>query len=94
MLMSCLIDTMKNSVTNTDAVIEKYGLTPDSFIDYLALVGDKSDNIPGMPKCGDKTARAVLDAFKTLKGLKPILMTSARSALPVLKLLPNALLSI
>lgn len=64
-----LIDTMKNAVTDTQAVIEKYGLSPASFIDYLALVGDKSDNIPGMPKCGDKTARAVLDAFKTIEGI-------------------------
>ncbi|WP_371187365.1 DNA polymerase I [Thalassotalea maritima] len=51
-----LINTMTNTVTNVDAVIEKFGVRPDQIIDYLALMGDKVDNIPGVEKCGPKTA--------------------------------------
>ncbi|MCF6262124.1 MAG: DNA polymerase I [Xanthomonadales bacterium] len=51
-----LVDTMKNARLTPDAVLEKFGVRPDQIIDYLALVGDTSDNIPGVPKVGAKTA--------------------------------------
>lgn len=49
--------------------IEEYGFPPTSFPDYLALVGDKVDNIPGVRGIGDKTARALLKEYKTLEGI-------------------------
>ncbi len=51
-----LINTMTNVVMDRDGVIAKFGVKPEQIIDYLALVGDSSDNIPGVPKCGPKTA--------------------------------------
>jgi len=51
-----LVNTMNNTVLDRDGVIEKYGVPPSSIIDYLALMGDSSDNIPGVPKVGPKTA--------------------------------------
>ena len=51
-----LINTMTNTVMNEQGVEEKFGVRPDQIIDYLALVGDSVDNIPGVPKCGPKTA--------------------------------------
>jgi len=51
-----LINTMTNVVSDPDGVVEKFGVRPDQIIDYLALVGDKVDNVPGVPKCGPKTA--------------------------------------
>ncbi len=51
-----LINTMNNKRMNTDGVLEKFGVRPDQIIDYLALMGDSSDNIPGIPKVGPKTA--------------------------------------
>ncbi|MCP3866577.1 MAG: DNA polymerase I [Gammaproteobacteria bacterium] len=61
-----LIDTMKNALMNRDAVMEKFGVTPAQIIDYLALVGDVSDNIPGVPKCGPKTASKWLGQYGSL----------------------------
>ena len=51
-----LINTMTNTEMNIEGVEEKFGVRPDQIIDYLALVGDSVDNIPGVPKCGPKTA--------------------------------------
>ncbi len=51
-----LIDTMSDKRYDAPAVVEKFGVPPDRIVDYLALVGDKSDNIPGVPKVGPKTA--------------------------------------
>ena len=48
---------------------EKFGVRADQIIDYLALVGDTSDNIPGVPKCGPKTAVKWLQAFESLSGV-------------------------
>jgi len=55
-----LLDTMKGKLTDVDAVIEKYGFEPQYMIDYLALMGDAVDNIPGMPGVGDKSAKALI----------------------------------
>lgn len=64
-----LIDTMKNKVTDEAMVQERFGVTPDQIIDYLALMGDASDNIPGVPKVGPKTASKWLNEFQTIKGV-------------------------
>ncbi|MGI9323419.1 MAG: 5'-3' exonuclease H3TH domain-containing protein, partial [Pseudomonadales bacterium] len=61
-----LIDTMKDAVLDEAGVMKKFGVRPDQIIDYLALVGDTSDNIPGVPKCGAKTAVKWLDEHQTL----------------------------
>ncbi len=58
-----LINTMNNTFLTPDSVVEKFGVRPDQIIDYLALVGDSSDNIPGIPKCGPKTAVKWLTSF-------------------------------
>lgn len=64
-----LINTMSNTVMDETGVMDKFGVRPDQIIDYLALVGDTSDNIPGVPKCGPKTAVKWLAAFETLQGV-------------------------
>ncbi len=51
-----LINTMSNTLFDRDGVIEKYGVPPERIVDYLALIGDTSDNVPGIPKVGPKTA--------------------------------------
>ena len=58
-----LINTMTNTFSTPEYVVEKFGVRPDQIIDYLALMGDSSDNIPGVPKCGPKTAVKWLTAF-------------------------------
>ncbi|QQR52952.1 DNA polymerase I [bacterium] len=50
-------------------MIDKYGLTPTQFIDYKAIVGDSSDNIPGVKGIGDKGAQKLLADYKTLEGV-------------------------
>src|SRR6185437_12833712 len=62
-------DTMTNKVYGPDEVIEKFGVRPDQIRDYLALVGDSSDNIPGVPSVGPKTASDLLKQFDTLEGV-------------------------
>ncbi|MCE3269569.1 MAG: polymerase, partial [Burkholderiales bacterium] len=51
-----LINTMNNEILDIPGVINKFGVKPEQIIDYLSLVGDKVDNIPGVDKCGPKTA--------------------------------------
>lgn len=66
-----LINTMdkNNPITDYDRVIEKFGVKPDQIIDFLALVGDKVDNIPGVNKCGPKTAVKWLSEYGSMQGV-------------------------
>lgn len=64
-----LINTMTNTAMDVEGVIEKFGVRPDQIIDYLALMGDKVDNIPGVEKCGPKTAVKWLQAYESLEGV-------------------------
>ena len=61
-----LINTMTNVEMDEAGVIEKFGVKPDQIIDYLALMGDKVDNIPGVEKCGPKTAAKWLNEHGSL----------------------------
>ena len=54
---------------NTEGVIERYGLTPTQFIDLKGLMGDKSDNIPGIPGIGEKTGIKLLQEFGSVEGV-------------------------
>ncbi|HEY3809315.1 MAG TPA: DNA polymerase I [Steroidobacteraceae bacterium] len=64
-----LINTMSNTVLDRAGVKAKFDVFPEQIIDYLALVGDSSDNIPGIDKVGPKTAAKWLNAYGTLDGL-------------------------
>ncbi len=64
-----LIDTMKDTVFDEAGVRDKFGVPPERIIDYLALVGDASDNVPGVPKVGPKTAVKWLTEYGTLDRL-------------------------
>ncbi|KMQ73412.1 DNA polymerase I [Marinobacter subterrani] len=64
-----LINTMTETRMDRDGVVEKFGVTPEQIVDYLALVGDKVDNIPGVNKCGPKTAVKWLQTYDNLDNL-------------------------
>ena len=64
-----LINTMTNQLLDEAGVKNKFGVTPAQIIDYLTLVGDTSDNVPGVTKCGPKTAVKWLDHYQTLDNL-------------------------
>ncbi|MEZ5496324.1 MAG: DNA polymerase I [Gammaproteobacteria bacterium] len=64
-----LIDTMRNTSMDIDGVKEKFGVRPDQIIDYLTLIGDTSDNIPGVNKVGPKTAVKWLEEHETLDNI-------------------------
>jgi DNA polymerase-1 len=61
-----LINTMSNTILDREGVAQKFGVPPECIIDYLALVGDSSDNIPGVPKVGPKTAAKWLNEYGSL----------------------------
>ena len=61
-----LINTMNNTLLDRDAVIEKYGIPPELIIDYLALMGDSADNIPGVAGVGEKTALGLLKGIGSM----------------------------
>lgn len=61
-----LVNTMTNEILDIAGVVKKFGVTPKQIIDYLSLVGDKVDNIPGVEKCGPKTAVKWLTEYGTL----------------------------
>jgi DNA polymerase-1 len=70
------------------AVVAKYGVRPDQIVDYLTLVGDASDNIPGVPGIGPKTAQMLLQTYQTLDAicdrideLKPAVQVKLRGAM-------------
>ena len=64
-----LVNTMTNSTLDAGGVFAKFGVRPEQIVDYLALVGDSADNIPGVPKCGPKTAAKWLAEYGTLDGI-------------------------
>ena len=64
-----LWDPMNDRTLDVAAVQEKYGIAPDHLLDYFALTGDASDNIPGVPGIGPKTARKLISAHGSLEGL-------------------------
>lgn len=64
-----LINTMTSTSMDEAGVVEKFGVRPEQITDYLALIGDTVDNIPGVPKCGPKTASKWLDAYGSLENL-------------------------
>ncbi len=61
-----LVNTMTDTKMDTNGVVEKFGVAPNQIIAYLALIGDKSDNIPGIPSVGPKTAAKWLNEYETL----------------------------
>jgi DNA polymerase I len=75
----------KDEIYDIAAVEERFGVRPDQFVDYKALIGDKSDNIPGVPGIGEKTAAQLLQQYGTLDGiyenLSEITGKKARTAL-------------
>lgn len=62
-----LINTMTNTLLDPESVKEKFGVAPELIIDYLALMGDKVDNIPGLPGVGEKTAAALLQGLGSIE---------------------------
>ncbi len=65
-----IMDTMKHKIFNEESVLEKFGVKPNQIRDMLALVGDASDNIPGVPKVGQKTAAKWLNEYGDIQGIK------------------------
>lgn len=57
------------AILGPDEVMEKYGVTPSQFIDYLGLMGDSSDNIPGVPGIGPKSATKLLEQYGNIEGI-------------------------
>ncbi len=80
-----MLDTMKDKVMDPAAVRGKYGLDPAHIVDMLALTGDSSDNVPGVPGIGPKTAQSLLEQFGSLDGiyerLDEVTQKKARTAL-------------
>lgn len=64
-----LYDTMKDSKIDSKGVVEKWGVTPEQFCDYLAIVGDSSDNVPGVKGVGPKGAIKLLHDFNSIENL-------------------------
>ena len=62
-----MLDTMKDTRTDTAGVMERFGVTPDKVADVLGLMGDSSDNIPGVPKVGEKTAIKLIREYGSLE---------------------------
>lgn len=64
-----LVNTMTNETFDEAGVVAKFGVKPNRIIDYLTLIGDKVDNVPGVDKCGPKTALKWLEAYDSLEGV-------------------------
>jgi DNA polymerase I len=65
----CLYNSMSEQWLDETGIIAKYGIKPNQFVDYLVLTGDSVDNIPGVPKCGPKTASKWLQTYQSLDAL-------------------------
>ena len=64
-----LVNTMTDTSMDAEGVLQKFGVTPAQIVDFLALTGDKADNIPGVEKCGPKTAAKWLSEWQDLEGV-------------------------
>ncbi|MGF6721352.1 DNA polymerase-1 [Paraburkholderia sp. GAS41] len=64
-----LINTMTNETLDRAGVLAKFGVPPERIVDYLSLIGDTVDNVPGVEKCGPKTAVKWLTQYETLDGI-------------------------
>ncbi|WP_127478700.1 DNA polymerase I [Sulfurivermis fontis] len=64
-----LVNTMTDTVMDPAGVVEKFGVPPERIVDYLALIGDTSDNVPGVPKVGPKTAVKWLQEYGSLDAI-------------------------
>ena len=64
-----LINTMTNEVLDIEGVKNKFGIPPELIVDYLTIIGDKVDNVPGVDKVGPKTALKWLEKYKTLASI-------------------------
>jgi len=64
-----LVNTMSDAVLNRAGVVAKFGVPPERIVDYLSLMGDSIDNVPGVPKCGPKTAVKWIEEFGSLDGV-------------------------
>lgn len=64
-----LINTMSDTAMDEKGVEDKFGVKPEAIVDYLALIGDKADNVPGVDKVGPKTAVKWLSEYKTIEGV-------------------------
>jgi DNA polymerase-1 len=65
-----VVNTMSGELLNENGVLKKFGVGPDLITDYLALIGDKSDNVPGVDKVGPKTAVKWLNEYNDIEGIK------------------------
>lgn len=81
-----LVNTMTDTLLDREGVIAKYGIPPERIVDYLALMGDKSDNIPGVPGVGEKTALALVqnlggveDIYRQLDAVAELPVRGAKS---------------
>lgn len=64
-----MYDSMKDKIIDPAAVKEKYGVAPEQMLEFLALMGDASDNVPGVPGVGLKTAAALLEKYGSIEGI-------------------------
>ena len=87
-----LINTMTNTFMDVEGVKEKFGVPPEHIVDYLALMGDKVDNIPGVPKVGEKTAVGLVaglgsleDIYAKLDEVKTLSFRGAKTLAPKLE---------
>ncbi|MEX1033950.1 MAG: DNA polymerase I [Cellvibrionaceae bacterium] len=86
-----LVNTMNDTVMDRQGVIDKFGIPPERVIDFLALMGDKSDNIPGVPGVGEKTAVGLVQALGGLDDIYHNLDAVAELPLRGAKSLPDKL---
>jgi DNA polymerase-1 len=86
-----LVNTMTDTLLGREGVIDKFGIPPERVIDFLALMGDKSDNIPGVPGVGEKTAQGLIQALGGLDEIYGNLQAVAELPIRGAKSLPKKL---